>query len=309
MTTATYSTAWKHTASADFQAWGSALSAAMQSCGLSQTTDTGQINWSTVAIPTVILTSGGYEIYKFTDALQATAPIFIKIEYGSGETLITPMIWITVGTGTNGAGALTGVTTTRTSTSMLVNSNTALISNTLPYATYICFDGSYLGVLHKYNSIASGSVSGTFPGAFFMVGRKTNPATGAYVAGGITCVTFPASPSSTNICTPLVQSLNTATATLYSIATGTWAMIPFSLTATAISGTSNYQIFPCYGVDNTAIPLIWCAYGLVAETTVGSTVSATLQGSTPMAYLMTGNASTAGGIPTTVAYAILMKYQ
>lgn len=112
---------------AAFRAWGLRIAQAFATCGLVQTADTGQINWTTVTRDTGI--SGtesirGYEMYRFNDTLQATKPIFVKFEYGHinnynnyynyfANTL--PVIYITVGTATNGAGTLTGaLTSTRT---------------------------------------------------------------------------------------------------------------------------------------------------------------------------------------------------
>jgi hypothetical protein len=51
----------------------------------------------------------GYEIYRFSDTLQSTVPVFIKIEYwntASGSTYLG--LYITVSTGTDGAGNMTG---------------------------------------------------------------------------------------------------------------------------------------------------------------------------------------------------------
>src|ERR1700739_4092260 len=93
---------------ANFKAWASAISAFLQTTGsgLSQTADTGQVNWGSIgSVPT----SGNYvyEIYKNTDALST---FYFKIEYGSQGTSV-PGIRITLGTGTNGAGTLTGTIT------------------------------------------------------------------------------------------------------------------------------------------------------------------------------------------------------
>lgn len=90
-----------------FRDWGSKLSAAIQSVGLVKTDDTGQINWSTVTIGTGIR---GYEIFRFNDTLQSSAPIFIKIEYGHQTSTTTYVLFrTTVGKGTDGAGNITGV--------------------------------------------------------------------------------------------------------------------------------------------------------------------------------------------------------
>lgn len=106
MTYATASLAPTQGTDAAFRAWGSGISALLAAAGLVQTADTGQINWATVTRPTLANTSQGYEIWRFPDALQATRPIFLKIEYGSGTNSGVPQMWVTVGTATDGAGTL-----------------------------------------------------------------------------------------------------------------------------------------------------------------------------------------------------------
>jgi hypothetical protein len=92
-----------------FRAWGLAWSTALQAAdALQKTTDTGQIDWSTVTGPTVANTVSGFEMYRFKDSLQSTAPIFLKVEYGNGSTAANGQMWFTVGTGSDGAGAITG---------------------------------------------------------------------------------------------------------------------------------------------------------------------------------------------------------
>lgn len=106
-----------------FRLWGSRISQALSACGLIKTADTGQINWTSVARP-VDTSVGekiiGYEMWRFDDALQATLPVFIKVEYGAGKwynaTRVTqnynvPVIFVTIGTATDGAGNLTGTLT------------------------------------------------------------------------------------------------------------------------------------------------------------------------------------------------------
>ncbi len=55
-------------------------------------------------------TSAGYEFYKMTGALSVTAPIILRIEYGTGGAATYPSLWLTVGTATDGAGNFSGVT-------------------------------------------------------------------------------------------------------------------------------------------------------------------------------------------------------
>jgi len=107
MTKVTYVEEIKHNTDAEFRAWVLNLSTALQGCGLVKTADTGQID-----IPTAIRPGGnqwgGFEVYQFADALQATAPIFVRINYGTGSQSNAPIINLGVGTGTNGEGLLTG---------------------------------------------------------------------------------------------------------------------------------------------------------------------------------------------------------
>lgn len=101
------------TTDAAFRTWGLAYNAKLAAAGLVQTADTGQINWTTVTAAVGANTVQGYEIWRFADALQATAPIFIKIEYGSGAAAANGSFWIQLGSGSNGTGGLTGVVSTR----------------------------------------------------------------------------------------------------------------------------------------------------------------------------------------------------
>lgn len=89
-----------------FRDWGSKLSAAIQDVGFVKTSDSGQINWATVNI--VAGQMAGYEIFRFNDVLQATHPIFIKLEYGSVSGSYAGFR-TTVGKATDGAGNLSGI--------------------------------------------------------------------------------------------------------------------------------------------------------------------------------------------------------
>ena len=109
MALATFSLATTNATDAQFRAWGKAISDSLQAVGIVKTSDSGQINWATVAAPTAANTKMGYEIYRFNDTLQSTAPVFIKLSFGSGSSSATgPGLWISVGTGSNGSGVITG---------------------------------------------------------------------------------------------------------------------------------------------------------------------------------------------------------
>lgn len=128
MTTHSYSAVIEHASDAGFRAWGSGLSAGLITAGLVQTADTGQINWLTVTRPAANGV-GGYEIFRL-----ASSTLYFKVEYGTNNGPANPQVIITVGTGSNGSGTLTGQLCTRMSTA---SANIAVSSTVIAYTTYI----------------------------------------------------------------------------------------------------------------------------------------------------------------------------
>jgi hypothetical protein len=127
---------------ANFKSWAQSISSWFTTCGWVQGTDTGQVNWSTIgSVPG----SGAfvYEIWKPGDGLQN---FYVKIEYGNtpqGGTN-SPSVRITLGTGTNGAGTLTGFVTTANATAY--GTYTAP-SATTPYECDFTGDSGRIGVM------------------------------------------------------------------------------------------------------------------------------------------------------------------
>lgn len=99
---------------AHFRGWTKWVHDRLLAFGWVQTADTGQMDFATVLAPTTSNQVRGYTIYRMDDALQATAPVYMKIEFGSGSSNVAnPAIFITMGSGTTGAGLLTGNVTFR----------------------------------------------------------------------------------------------------------------------------------------------------------------------------------------------------
>jgi hypothetical protein len=143
---------------ADFRTWGKGVSDAIAATGLVKSADTGQIDWTTVARPAANGVAG-YEIWKFTDAMQATLPVFIKLEYGVGAAADRPQVAVTVGTGTNGAGAINGQANTR---NQLLSANSKANGDKL--ATYISGNGRGLAVCTNLDPTTSGFSQGVIVG-------------------------------------------------------------------------------------------------------------------------------------------------
>jgi hypothetical protein len=78
--------------------------------GWTVTADTGQTLPSALLIPTAQNVKMGFRIYQMTDALSATYPVVMKVDYGSSQFNGSMVkIWVTVGMGSDGIGNITNV--------------------------------------------------------------------------------------------------------------------------------------------------------------------------------------------------------
>lgn len=89
-----------------FLGWAHGLSQALADVGMVKVETPGQIDWSTVVAPVGSWVSAGFEIWRFDDTLQAAAPIFFKVEYGTSYSNSLPGLMLTVGKGASGADIL-----------------------------------------------------------------------------------------------------------------------------------------------------------------------------------------------------------
>lgn len=178
-----FSSLFDHTDDVSFRAWGSEFSAALLAVGLTKTSDTGQIDWGTVAKPTAN-TDAGYEIWRFNDALQATQPIFMKFSFGTHSTLAKGRIRVVVGSGSDGAGNLTGAEWDdgggSNSKQSLNFTSTVVDPTTQAYPSYFCYN-STLGVLTIVWKL--GSDGATYGDGLFVLSRTMDPAGTPNAAG------------------------------------------------------------------------------------------------------------------------------
>lgn len=108
--------------------------------GWTVSSDTGQTLPSALTSPGGSSTKAGYRIYKMADALQATFPVFMRLDFGSGAgSLLHPGVWITIGTGSNGSGTITGKLfdggASANATVYAANSNNSLVTSSFGSAT------------------------------------------------------------------------------------------------------------------------------------------------------------------------------
>lgn len=259
MALSTFSVAPRQSDNTTFRAWGSALKAALAAAGLTQSTAgevSGQIDWTAVGYPATANTAMGYEFWHFSDTLQATAPVFIKIEYGSGAAATSPALWITVGTTHDGAGSLTGLTTTRYQVKTATNSTTS-------YTCRVSGDTNRVAVAMWENS-ASVSLA-----LWFSV-ERTKDAAGAVTATGVLVTTFYTSTPTQRVY--LFASGETG------IETNWGALLPSTGSGAAGSAVAVYPIFLTQGTYlNPLETLLIC---FAANFTAGVEASFTYYGAT-----------------------------
>jgi hypothetical protein len=302
MTTATTTTVVAMNSTAGFNAWFNEMITQLLAVGLTQTTDTGQISTGgAVSVPSAN-TSAGYTIWKFNDTLQSTKPVFIKLEFGAASTPSTePQMWITVGTGSNGSGTLTGTLSTRVAVCV---GNSALSSQTTAYVSRWCYSATmgFLGMAWKYGSL--GQASATNGG--FIVCRSTDT-TGATTSDGVALLTN--SNTTTGILggNGVMQCISFATSTVYptTLSTNGCAQFVFnplqSTTAATTTNAGQVSVLPCFGSFPYFMIFAQICAGLVAEEPLGTTFTIALVGSTTHTYL-----SCAGFFGTTTTWDIGM---
>lgn len=285
MTTQSWNTPITHTNDAQFRAWGSELSARLAAIGLVQTADTGQINWVTVTRPGTNV-AAGYEVWRFNDSLQGSAPIFIKVEYGtSSGNSNSPQVWITVGTGSNGSGTITGSLTSRLSTS---GTSSSAINTVANYPSFACAVEGLAWVANKYGG------AGVNRGFSFFAVVRTCDSGGTPTGDGF--VVYAGSTSSNASSQIQAQAIRTlAPATVFPLTTdGFFSMIVHGLTTTVTpSGDTQAslhwmptpEVRPVFGICSIA----------TAESSFGASFSTTLVGSTPRTYVSIHSLGGQGG--------------
>lgn len=112
MPRASTSGGWSNSSDVLFRAWVSELIGMLITAGFVRTSDTGQIDAATATKPVGFNGRSAPAIFRFNDSLQATAPVFIRLTFGNGtNSANNPGVSVQVGTGTDGAGNLTGLFT------------------------------------------------------------------------------------------------------------------------------------------------------------------------------------------------------
>jgi hypothetical protein len=267
-----------------FREWGSEFSGKLAAVGLTQTADTGQIDWVTV-VRAGVNANAGYEIWRFNDTAHATAPIFMRIDYGTGGSANTPRMQITVGTGSSGAGVITG-TAISVATTCTPPAAATVDTARQSFMCYVAGTTGFFGFCWK--------IDYTSTDAGFLLARTVDAAGAATVTGGIAAW----GGSAGNL--TLTQAFRyAATAIAYpsQTAIGQQALCLSPQARSSSTVGADTQAFLCYTVAPQVTPLIGMCGVLDAEISAGSTFTATLVGSSPRTYIgLTGDMGPSSGV-------------
>lgn len=288
MTTATTTTAIDMTTNAGYNAWVAELiTMFFTTLGLTQTADTGQTNGTGLVRPAAN-TYNAYIVGRFNDTAQATNPIFFRIDFGMGAANV-PEIGIQLGTGSNGSGTLTGLTTLA---QVGCSSATAPSSTVNPFVTRACYSAADGVFWLGWKMGAPGTSYQSMAG--FLIFRSVDN-TGAPTTDSTHLVTNGSTANSqgSNFSAVFMQVISHLNNFAYTTTTnGTtwpnnqWVYVPFAWGGTIFAGNAQlapaFQFTPVFGVTP------WFAMVLNTELGIGSTISATIVGSSAHTYINAG---------------------
>lgn len=292
MTTASTNTTFSNNSNATFQAWVNEIyTGLVTSCGLTQTADTGQMAVPCVTAIPAANTNGGYYIFRFNDTLQATSPIFIRMDFGSGFSITgtgVPSLQLTVGTSTNGAGTITG-TALALSQCLITNQGPAGGGAT-NYVTRFCYNATqgFLGMVFKINML--GGTAGSAWGGFYLFRSVDNTGAPTATAANFFCLSYN-STSASGSQQGQYACLDFTTSTVYFAGSTAWGFIPFQATSTVVGTTA--QVFPVFAYQQTAaLPgtaiTNQACIAINADVALHASFSATLIGALSLTYINVG---------------------
>jgi hypothetical protein len=272
-----------HSSDAGFRAWVAEIISMLTSAGLVHTSDTGQIDTATVVRPASGGGSAGYAIFRFNDALQATRPIYLRLSFGTSSTTTSPRFYLQVGTGTDGAGNLTGNVTAELSMSpgnAFGNGN---------YSSYAIHKDGYAALAYKVGNFVN-----NIPQQF-IVQRTVDNAGDDTDEGAM--VIFPSTAASVSATSQCVRMRFAPHNDQVSIVGSALGFVPGAITDSRVSLAP--QVFPHWIMMPKQKPLLYSAASIRGEIAAGAEFSMVLVGAVSRNYLGLGLSSDVLGAAVT----------
>lgn len=300
-----------HANDANFRAWGSDLSVSLGEVGLVQTADTGQINWTTVTRPATN-TVAGYEIWRFPDS-----SLFMRWEYGTGLNPTNILIRVRVGTGSDGAGTLTG--TTSSNYAVTVSGVGSSIPNGSSRRSYLSRDpnNSFFGFSGYANVTSPDTVnpagsSGAL--AFFCVSRTVDANTIPTTQGYAVYARATSNLSTLTQCQGVDITNNISTSVTTDKA---FCYVPFTITSSTIGAVPQFftHFVPLATTVPTVVPQFGVCTVLVSEIASGLPFQANPIGAAPRTFIAVSASGVSGAVndpntgSTTPIYRLAMLWE
>lgn len=259
------------TTDAAFRTWVAEFIAKVTAAGLVQTSDTGQINTSTVT-RAAINTDAGYAIFRFNDTQQATAPVFIRFNFGSSSAITMPRISVQIGTASNGSGTISGLGSTFTD---IIAGGSSISSTTTMRSSFCCAVDGCFWISWKIGATSAGGVP---PEGFIFMSRYTDN-TGAATSGGLTTIYSPL----TGVAY-VPRSFNYADGTTFTSTTLNFLpVISWGVTSTLVGGVP--QVYQVDYITPRVKPNNFASLVLQTELAIGTQFQGILTGSTTRNYI------------------------
>ena len=290
MTTVVTTTPVEHSSDATFRVWAAEVIAQLLAVGITQTADTGQINTGTATRPGTN-TNGGYAIFRFNDSMQGTAPIFFRIDFGTGSVATGPRMQLTVGTGSNGSGTITGIGLAATT----IGGGFTPASTVTNYEFRICYVDGFIGFMWKL-----GATSGTNVALGFFAIERSVDSSGA--------ATAEAAKIYTGVSNPAVQQVRYTLGTSVTFAAGSYSLIHGGFTTSLTGGAA--QVFRHYQALPKVVPSKYLMTVLSAEIGNNTTFTAQPITTTSHTYISGGaNGVQMVGLPAAAGQVIAMMWE
>lgn len=257
MTTATATFSWSNASAASTKLWIDGVRNLLLAAGLVASTDTGQLDTTAITVAPSYNTGIGFQLFKFPDTLQASAPIVIRVEYRTDNNT-RPVVAYTVGSVTDGAGTVGSPT--------FVKDPSVMDSYQASLTSYACYvDGTFSMVLgYAYSSTR---LDGNCVAS--LVVDRSRTAAGVATATGFLCE---GTASGYGVSRSLYGAASPATATNFIP-----SLIP-SYTATSSSEGADVNVFRHYMMVPGVRPSLGCLTYFTAEFGALSPFTATVLG-------------------------------
>lgn len=206
-----------------------------------------------ITIPVAQLGNNGGSGANWTaTALSSGAPVVFRLDFGADSIVTDPMFYITLGTGSSGAGVINGSAGTTRMTQVACGAGGAPLSTVTAYTSYYCYNntlGTCLAAM-KFGGITANC----YALAFYI--HRSNDSTGA--------------PSGASV--SLYTNSNSTTAATTNYKSGCQQTMPYS------AGVSSGTIYPTISTVGNGNQ--WAAIPTYAGTSFAGGITSTLENST-----------------------------